>query len=219
MTGILDIASVREEICLHGRSLFDRGYASGSSGNLSVRLADGSMLVTPTNASLGRLDPETIAHLDTEGRLLDGAEPSKEALLHRAVYDARTQARGIVHLHATHSAAVSCMAGLDSSSCLPPLTAYFVMKIGHLPLIEYHRPGDPDLPRRIATVAREHPAFLLANHGPIVAGRSLAQAVNAAEELEETARLFLLLRGSATRLLDCEQIEILERVFGRATDA
>jgi ribulose-5-phosphate 4-epimerase/fuculose-1-phosphate aldolase len=210
-------AEARAEIVACGRSLFARGLATGSSGNVSVRLADGSVLITPTNIGLGALEPSQIAHLDPCGAALGEARPSKEAFLHRAIYEARPQARAIVHLHATHSAAVSCMAGLDPAGCLPPLTAYFVMKIGRLPLISYHRPGDEDLAREIARIAPDHPAMLLANHGPIVAGRSLADAMNRIEELEETAKLFLLLRGSATRPLSALEIADLDAVFGSAS--
>lgn len=216
MTQAEAIATARREIADVAQSLFDRGLATGSSGNISVKLDDGGLLVTPTNASLGRLDPARISHLDADGALLSGDPPSKEAFLHRAIYAARSEARGIVHLHATHSAAVSCMAGLDAHSCLPPLTAYFVMKIGRLPLIPYHRPGDTALATSIERLAPDSAALLLANHGPIVAGRTLKAALDAIEELEETAKLFLLLRGSATRPLNSAEIADLERVFPAA---
>jgi ribulose-5-phosphate 4-epimerase/fuculose-1-phosphate aldolase len=205
----------REEICRIALSIFDRGLTAGSSGNISVRLPDG-WLVTPTNASLGRLDPARIAKLDDTGRHVSGDAPSKEAFLHRAMYEERPSAKAIVHLHATHSAAVSCMDGLDCEDCIPPLTAYYVMKIGRLPLIPYFRPGDPRLADAIRSHACRHCAVLLANHGPVVAGTSLDSAANAIEELEETAKLFLLLRGSPTRPLDPEKIAELEQVFGPA---
>lgn len=204
----------REAIVASGRSLFDRGLASGSSGNISVLLGDGTMLVTPTDIGLGQLTPERIALIGAGGERIDGDAPSKEAFLHRAIYAARPAARAIVHLHSSYSAAVSCMDGLSADACLPPLTAYFAMKVGRLPLIEYHRPGDPHLVPRIQELAPRHRALLLANHGPIVAGTSLPDALNAIEELEETAKLFLFLRGSATRPLDAEQIAELEAVFG-----
>lgn len=206
----------REEIVVCGRSLFDRGLATGSSGNLSVRLDDGTVLITPTDVSLGALEAGMIAHIDVHGTVLGGPKPSKEAFLHLAIYDARPQARGIVHLHATHSAAVSCMAGLDPCDCMPPLTAYYVMKIGQLPLIPYHRPGDASLGPKMASIAANSPAMLLANHGPVVSGTSLRQAMNRIEELEETAKLFLLLRGSSTRPLNETEINDLEAVFGPA---
>lgn len=203
----------REQIVAFGRSLFERGLSAGSSGNLSVRLDDG-WLLTPTNASLGRLDPSRLSKLDWEGRLVSGEPPSKEAFLHCAMYQQRGAAGAIVHLHSTHSAAVSCMCGLNHDDCIPPLTPYFVMKIGRLPLVPYHRPGDPALAGAIGALARKHSAVLLANHGPVVSGATLEAAVYAAEELEETAKLFLLLRDVPTRPLDATQIDELKSAFG-----
>ncbi|MGX9773921.1 3-oxo-tetronate 4-phosphate decarboxylase [Janthinobacterium aestuarii] len=202
----------RELIVDFGKSLFERGLTAGSSGNLSVRLDDG-WLLTPTNASLGRLDPAQLSKLDWDGNLISGAPPSKEAFLHRAMYEERGSAGAIVHLHSTHSAAVSCMCGLNHDDCIPPLTPYFVMKVGRLPLVPYHRPGDPVLAGAIGAMARKHSAVLLANHGPVVSGTSLEAAVYAAEELEETAKLFLLLRDVPTRPLDAAQIADLKHTF------
>jgi len=202
----------REEIVEFGRSIFERGLTAGSSGNISVRLADG-WLLTPTNACLGRLDPARISKLDWSGKLVSGDPPSKEAFLHRSMYEERTGAGAIVHLHSTHSAAVSCMSGLNEADCIPPLTAYYVMKIGRLPLISYYRPGDQALGEAIRGHARKHSAVLLANHGPVVSGASLEAAVYATEELEETAKLFLLLRAANPRTLNDEQIAELKSVF------
>ncbi len=204
--------ATRDRMCELGRSLFERGLTAGSSGNLSARLDDG-FLVTPTNSSLGRLDPARLSKLDPDGRPVSGDPPSKEAFLHRALYLARPRAGAVVHLHSTHAAAVSCLAGLDPSDALPPLTPYFVMKIGRLPLVAYHRPGDPRLGDVIRGLADRHAAVLLANHGPVVSGASLDDAVNAAEELEETAKLFLLLRGQPVRVLTQEQLEELKVTF------
>jgi ribulose-5-phosphate 4-epimerase/fuculose-1-phosphate aldolase len=203
---------LREEIVEFGRSLFERGLTAGSSGNISVRLEDG-WLLTPTNACLGRLDPARLSKLDWAGNPISGDPPSKEAFLHRAMYEERDGAGAIVHLHSTHSAAVSCMCGLNHDDCIPPLTAYFVMKIGRLPLIPYHRPGDPKLGDAIRGLARKHCAVLLANHGPVVSGTSLEAAVYATEELEETAKLFLLLRNTPVSPLTAEQIEELKSAF------
>ncbi|HWD16563.1 MAG TPA: 3-oxo-tetronate 4-phosphate decarboxylase [Casimicrobiaceae bacterium] len=211
-----DENALREQIVAFGKSLFDRGLTAGSSGNLSVRLDDG-WLVTPTNASLGSLDPARLSKLDWHGNVLSGDAPSKESVLHRAMYEERLTAGAIVHLHATYSAAVSCMSGLDASDCLPPLTAYFVMKIGTLPLVPYFRPGDPAIAGAIRGLAARHTALLLSNHGPVVSGRSLEAAVYAIEELEETAKLFLLLRGSPVRPLDEVQIAEIRKAF--ASDA
>ena len=203
---------LREEIVEFGRSIFERGLTAGSSGNISVRVDDG-WLLTPTNACLGRLDPARVAKLDWDGRHISGDAPSKEAFLHRSMYEERSGAGAIVHLHSTHSAAVSCMDGLDPADCLPPLTAYYVMKIGRLPLIPYHRPGDEALGTAIRGLAGRHSAVLLANHGPVVSGTTLEAAVYATEELEETAKLFLLLRNTATSPLNNAQIEELKTVF------
>ena len=203
---------LREDIVRHGRSLFDRGLAAGSSGNISARLDDGWML-TPTDSCLGQLDPARLSKLDWNGKLVSGDAPSKEAFLHRVIYGERASANAIVHLHATYSAAVSCMDGLDAQNCLPPLTAYFVMKVGRLPLIPYYRPGDAALADAIRELARTHSALLLANHGPIVSAATLEAAVYATEELEETAKLFLLLRGARVRTLTETQIAELQSVF------
>ena len=202
----------REKIARLAHSLFSRGLTAGSSGNISVRLDDG-WLLTPTNACLGELDPARISHLDWSGQLLSGDPPSKEAFLHRSMYEERQSAGAIVHLHSTHSAAVSCMSGLDPENCIPPLTAYFVMKIGRLPLIPYFRPGDQALAAAIRALASRHHAVLLSNHGPVVAGTDLEAAIYASEELEETAKLFLLLRNTPTHCLNDDQIAELKAVF------
>ena len=204
--------SLRERIALHGRSLFERGYGCGSSGNISVRLEAG-ILVTPTNSSMGRLDPARISKLDWEGGLVSGDKPSKEAFLHLAMYQERPEEKAVVHLHSTHSVAVSCLAEIDPEDVLPPITAYYVMRVGKLPLLPYYRPGDMALAEAVRAAARQHRAMLLANHGPVVAGKDLEAAVYAAEELEETARLFLLLRGERTRFLTQEQIADLKTHF------
>ncbi len=204
---------LRERLVDIGRSLFDRGLAPGSSGNISARLDDG-WLITPTGSCLGALDPERLSKLDGRGEHVSGDPPSKEAFFHRVMYDARRSARAVVHLHSTCAAAVSCLAGLNAADCLPPLTAYYVMQVGRLPLVPYYRPGDPALGEAMREPARRHHALLLANHGPVVAGRSLEAALYAIEELEQTARLFLLLRGSPARPLDADQIADLKRTFG-----
>jgi 3-dehydro-4-phosphotetronate decarboxylase len=203
---------LRDQIVEFGRSIFDRGLTAGSSGNISVRLDDG-WLLTPTNAFLGRLDAARIAKLDWSGELISGDPPSKEAFLHRSMYEERSRAAAIVHLHSTFSAAVSCMSGLNPTDCLPALTAYYVMKIGRLPLIPYYRPGDAALGHAIRGLAGKHSAVLLANHGPVVSAASLEAAVYATEELEETAKLFLLLRDAPVRPLSAEQIAELKSVF------
>jgi len=205
--------SAGERIAATGLSLFARGLAFGTAGNISLRDGD-DWLLTPTNVSLGALDPARIARLGQDGAHLGGDKPSKEAFLHKAVYDERAGARAVIHLHATHSVALSCLPGTDAENAIPPLTAYYVMKIGRLPLIPYFRPGDPALGEAVRAHMRRGPAVLLANHGPVVAGPSLAAAASAIEELEETARLALLLRGASPRTLTPAQIAELEAVFG-----
>ncbi len=203
---------LREALVLRGRSLHDRGYAHGSSGNLSARVDDG-ILVTPTGSSLGRLDPARIAKVDANGVHVTGDPPSKEAFLHLAMYAERASANAIVHLHCTCAVAISCLAHADPRNVLPPLTAYHVMRVGTLPLIPYHRPGDRALAEAVRRVAAKHRAVLLANHGPVVAGKSLDDAVDSAEELEQTAKLALLLGERPLSLLTPAQIADLETAF------
>ena len=202
-------SALREKVCRVGASLFQRGLTFGSTGNISVRLPDGGYLMTPTNASLGDLDPAKLSKLDAEGRLVGGDAPTKEAFLHRVMYGERANASAVVHLHSTHSVAVSCLHGIDRHDCLPPLTAYYIMRVGRLPLVPYFPPGDEALAAAVGKLAGKHHAVLLANHGPVVAGTSLDNAVYATEELEETAKLFLLLRSEKTRPLTLEQVEAL----------
>jgi len=198
-------ARLREEICRLGASIFARGLTSGSSGNISARLADG-WLMTPTNASLGGLDPARLSKLDGAGRLVAGDPPTKESFLHRVMYEERAKTGAVIHLHSTHSVAVSCLAEIDPADVLPPITAYYIMRVGRLPLVPYFKPGDLALAEAVRGFAGKHHAVLLANHGPVVAGSSLAAAQNAIEELEETAKLFLLLRGMKARFLTAEQV-------------
>ena len=204
--------SLRERIAEYGRSIFDRGLTGGSTGNISVRVEDG-FLMTPTGSSLGRLDPAAISKLDSSGRHLAGDPPTKEAFLHIAMYRERPAAGAVVHLHSTHSVAVGCLADVDPEDVLPPLTAYYVMRIGRLPLVPFFPPGDPALADAVAGYAGRHHAVLLANHGPVVAGSSLSAAVDAVEELEETARLHLLLQGHRTRPLTAEQADAVRAAF------
>lgn len=202
-----------DQIVALGASLFARSLTFGRTGNLSAKVADDRILLTPTGVSLGDLDPDTLAVIDTNGRHVDGAEPSKEAFLHAAVYRSRPAAGAIVHLHSTHAVAVSCLTDVDPADVLPPLTAYYVMRVGRLPLLPYHAPGDTSLERLVEKTALDHSSFLVANHGSVVAGADLAAAADAAEELEETARLFLLLRGRHTRPLTHAQVADLHRRF------
>lgn len=204
---------LRDEICAFARSLFERGLTPGASGNISVRLEDGGFLVTPTNASLGFLDPARLTRLDARGKVVSGDGPTKELPLHAALYETRVRARAVVHLHSTHSVAISMLPDLDPRAVLPAMTPYQLMRCGATALVPYHRPGDPAVADAIRGLAGRHASILLANHGPVVAGDSLEAAVFAMEELEESAKLHLLLRGLAPRLLTRAQIEDVARAF------
>ena len=203
---------LREQMAELGKSLYDRGLAHGSAGNISVKLTDGYLL-TPTNSSLGRLDPAKISRLDGNGQLVSGDAPSKEAFLHLGMYQERPASTAVEHLHSVHAVAVSCLDGLNPADVFPPITAYAAMQVGQLALVPYYPPGDKALADAVRKLAGKHHAILLANHGPVVAGASLSAAVYAIEELEQTARLMLLLQGRPTRLLTAEQIADLNRRF------
>lgn len=205
---------LREEICRYGRSLFERGLTPGSSGNISLRLDDGGWLVTPTNASLGFLDPARISRLDAQGRLISGDKPTKEIPLHTALYETRGSARAIVHLHSTHAVALTMLPEIDPRAALPPMTPYYLMRAGETALVPYYRPGDPAVTDAIRGLAGKYSSVLLANHGPVVAGDSLEAAVFATEELEETAKLYLLLRNLNPRYLTPAQVADLVETFG-----
>lgn len=198
----------RQQIADLGASLFARRLTFGRTGNISVRDGE-NILLTPTGASLGTLNPAELSIINLAGEHVDGPKPSKEGFLHATVYRARPDAGAVIHLHSTYAVAVSCLDGLNPADVLPPLTAYYVMRVGKLPLLPYHAPGDPSLKELAERTARDHHAFLLANHGPVVAGTNLAAAADAIEELEETARLFLLLHGRDTRPLTADQVAAL----------
>jgi 3-dehydro-4-phosphotetronate decarboxylase len=205
---------LRDEICRFGRSLFERGLTPGSSGNISVQLDDGGFMVTPTNASLGFLDPARLARLGADGRLISGNAPTKEVPLHTALYQTRDGTRAIVHLHSTHSVALSMLPEIDPRAALPPMTPYYLMRCGATALVPYYRPGDPAVADAIKGLAGKYASVLLANHGPVVSGASLEAAVFAIEELEETAKLYLLLRGLNPRFLTPAQVADLSKTFG-----
>lgn len=204
--------AAREDIARLAKSMFERGLTFGSSGNISVRVEDG-WLMTPTGVTMGNIDPARISKLDDNGAHVGGDKPTKESFLHLAMYDERPKSGAIVHLHSTHSVAVSCLGDIDPANVLPPITAYYVMRIGTLPLIPYFPPGDLDLAKAVREMASDYHAVLLANHGPVVAGSSLQDAVSATEELEETAKLFLMLRGLKTRFLNESQVAELKERF------
>ena len=202
----------RDSIARVGRSLFERGLTYGSSGNISVRI-EGDLLMTPTGSSLGELDPARISKLRPDGALISGDPTTKESFLHIAMYDRRPRPGAVVYLHSTHSVAVSCLEDVDPTNALPPLTAYYAMRIGTLPIISYFAPGDLNLASAVREMASTHHAVLLANHGPVVAGASLEEAVYATEELEETAKLLLILQGLRKRPLSPQQMQDLHERF------
>lgn len=202
---------LRQKMVALGASLFNRGYSSGSGGNVSAKLPDGCILATPTNACLGRLDPERLSLVATDGSLISGDAPSKECAFHLKIYQARPDCGAVVHLHSTFATALSCRMDIDERDVIRPFTPYYVMKVAPLPLVPYYKPGSPELVAAVAAQARSAGCFLLANHGPVVTGKTLEDAVNMAEELEETAKLVFLLQGppAGVRYLDEQQIREL----------
>ncbi len=208
----MNASSARDAVVRIARSMFERGLTHGSTGNISVRVDDG-WLMTPTGSSFGDLDPARLSRLDAAGRHVDGDAPTKEAFLHRAMYEEQSRFAAVVHLHSTHSVAVSVLDDVRADDVLPPLTAYYVMRVGRLPLVPYFAPGDARLAEAVRGFAGRHHALLLANHGPVVAGTSLAAAADAIEELEATAKLYLLLRHERVRPLDETQVADLRRRY------
>jgi 3-dehydro-4-phosphotetronate decarboxylase len=205
-------SKLRENICELGKSIYERGLTHGSTGNISARCADG-WLLTPTGSNLGRLDPSRLSKLDWNGKHLSGDPPSKENFLHLAMYQEQARNQAVIHLHSTHSVAVSVLADLNPDNLLPPLTAYYVMRIGTLPLVPYYAPGDLALAEAVRSYAGRHHAMLLANHGPVVSGTSLSAAADAIEELEATAKLYLLLHGHRIRPLTPAQVADVMRRY------
>ncbi|MEQ8830180.1 MAG: aldolase [Alphaproteobacteria bacterium] len=208
-----DEAKLRESLCDWARSLFDRGLNGGSSGNISARLPDGRLLVSPTGSSFRNLDPASLSVLDETGRHIAGLSPTKELPLHQAFYETRS-AGAVLHLHSSHATAVSVLPEIDPDNVLLPITAYSIMRLGRVKLLPYFMPGDPAMGDAVRRLAGKHSALLLANHGPVVAARDLDSAVYAMEEFEETAKLMLMLRGTNPRLLNRDQIRDLVRKYG-----
>jgi ribulose-5-phosphate 4-epimerase/fuculose-1-phosphate aldolase len=204
---------IREDIVRLSRSLYERGFSVGSAGNISAAVDDG-ILMTPTNSCLGFLDPGKISKVTRDGRHLSGDRPSKEIFLHKAFYETRPQTGAVVHLHSTYATALSCLTDIDPDDCIPPLTPYVVMRVGQVKLLEYVRPGDERAGDLIRALGGKYAAVLLANHGPVVTGKDISSAVYAAEELEETAKLLVMLRGLPTRMLSDENVAELKSVFG-----
>ena len=204
---------LREQICLLAKSMFDRGLTGGSTGNISARTGDGGLLVSPTGTSFGRLDPGTLSHFNADGRLIGGDAPTKEMPLHQAFYDTRSTAGAVVHLHSCHSVALSMLPDTDPDNFLPPLTPYGIMKLGRVKLLPFFMPGDPAMGEAVRGLAGKRSAVMLANHGPVVAGKDVEAACNAVEELEDTARLAMMLRGMNARALTDDQVRALVTKF------
>lgn len=205
--------ALRELICSLAKSMFDRGLTGGSTGNISARTADGGLLVSPTGTSFGRLDPARLSRFDNKGQLIDGDPPTKEMPLHAAFYDTRSTAGAVVHLHSCHSVAWSMMPEADEDNFLPPYTPYAIMKLGKVKLLPFFRPGDPAMGTAVRSLAGKRSAVMLANHGPVVAGKDVEAACNMIEELEDTARLAMLMRGVDARMLNSAQINDLVTHF------
>jgi ribulose-5-phosphate 4-epimerase/fuculose-1-phosphate aldolase len=207
-------ARLREDICIMAKSLYDRGLTAGSSGNISARLSDGRLLVTPTGSSFGRLDPARLSCIEVDGKQISGDKPTKEMPLHSAFYETRPDKTGaVVHLHCSHCVALSLLSEVDPNNMLPPLTAYSIMKLGKVKLLPYFMPGDPAMGDAIRGLAGKRSAVMLAAHGPVVSGKDLEAAVYAIEELEETAKLTMLTRGANPTLLDEAQVHEIVRAY------
>ncbi len=204
---------LRDQICLLSKSLFDRGLTGGSTGNISARTEDGGFLVSPTGSCFGRLDPARLSRFDESGQLIDGDPPTKEMPLHTAFYDTRPAAGAVVHLHSCHSVALSMMPDVDWDNFLPPLTPYGIMLLGKVKVLPFFRPGDAAIGDAIRALGGKRAAVMLANHGPIVSGKTVEAACNAMEELEETARLAMMTRGMPVRMLTEDQIQDLVTTF------
>ncbi|WP_424967425.1 MULTISPECIES: aldolase [unclassified Dinoroseobacter] len=212
-------ATLREQLCLLAKSMFDRGLTGGSTGNISARTEDGGLLVSPTGTSFGRLDPGRLSRFDGQGRLISGDKPTKEMPLHTAFYDTRSTAGAVVHLHSCHSVALSMMPDVDPDNFLPPLTPYGIMKLGKVKLLPLFLPGDPAMGDAVRGLAGKRSAVMLANHGPVVAGKDIEAACNAIEELEATAQLAMMTRGLNPRALTPEQITDVVTRFDVEWDA
>jgi ribulose-5-phosphate 4-epimerase/fuculose-1-phosphate aldolase len=210
-----DEAALRRQIADLCRSLYERGYAHGSAGNVSARIGE-HVLVSPTNSCLGRLDPARLSKVTLAGAHVGGDKPSKEAPLHLGIYRERPDAGAVVHLHSTYATILSCLADTNPDDALPPITPYLAMRVGRVPMVPYHPPGSDALAEAVRAKAAQHRAVLMANHGFVVAGKTFEDAVFNAEELEENAKLLVLTRGERLRLLTPADLEALEARFGKA---
>jgi ribulose-5-phosphate 4-epimerase/fuculose-1-phosphate aldolase len=208
-----DEARLREQICLLAKSMFDRGLTGGSTGNISARTPDSGLLVSPTGSSFGRLDPARLSRFNSRGMLIGGDAPTKEMPLHSAFYDTRSAAGAVVHLHSCHSVALSMMPDANEDDFLPHLTPYAIMKLGKVKLLPFFMPGDAAMGEAVRGLAGKRTAVMLANHGPVVAGKDIEAACNAIEELEDTARLAMMTRGMSPRGLSDTDVQRLVTTF------
>lgn len=207
-------SKLREQICMFASSMFNRGLTHGSTGNISVRLNNDEILVTPSGSSFGRLDPNQIVKVTKNGELIGSSTPTKELPLHQAFYKTRGMKSGaVVHLHSTHSVALSMLPDINEDSVLPPYTPYSIMLLGKVKLLPFFVPGDPAMGEAIKGLAGKRSAVLLANHGPVVSGKDLESSVNAIEELEATAKLALILKGAKPNELNENQIRSVVNKF------
>jgi len=204
---------LREQICLLAKSMFDRGLTGGSTGNISARTENGGLLVSPTGSCFGRLDPARLSLIDSNGVLIDGDKPTKEMPLHSAFYDTRSTAGAVVHLHSCHAVALSLTPEVNEDNFLPPLTPYGIMKLGQVKLLPFFLPGDPAMGEAVRGLAGKRSAVMLANHGPVVAGKDVEAACNAIEELEDTAKLAMMLRGVEARMLSQQEVQAVVTKF------
>ena len=206
-------SELREQICLLAKSLFDRGLTGGSTGNISARTEDGGLLVSPTGTSFGRLDPARLSRFNADGFQIDGDAPTKEMPLHSAFYDTRSTAGAVVHLHSCHSVSLSMMPDVNEDNFLPPVTPYGIMKLGKVKLLPFFLPGDPAMGEAVRGLAGKRSAVMLANHGPVVAGKDIEAACNAVEELEDSARLAMMVRGVNARILTAQEVQKVVKRF------
>ncbi|MBU2936721.1 MULTISPECIES: 3-oxo-tetronate 4-phosphate decarboxylase [Pacificibacter] len=212
-------ARLREQICVLAKSMFDRGLTGGSTGNISARTEDGGLLVSPTGTSFGQLDPAKLSRFNAKGVLIGGDQPTKEMPLHSAFYDTRSSAGAVVHLHSCHSVALSMLPDVDPDNFIPPVTPYAIMKLGKVKLLPFFLPGDPAMGQAVRGLAGKRSAVMLANHGPVVAGKDIEAACNAIEELEESAKLAFMLRSMKANILTDQQVENVVQKFNVEWDA
>ena len=204
-------ASIISDFISAGKTLYDRGYASGAAGNMSTLLPDGTIVATPTGSCLGQLLESELSIVDFDGNLLSGNKASKEVLFHLAIYKNNPEVSSVVHLHCCYCTAYSCLTDLNPKSVVKPVTPYVVMRMGDIPLIPYYKPGSVHLAEDIAKVAAGHKAFIMSNHGMITCGKTMTEAVNNAEELEAACKLYFMLQGHDIRYLNNSEVEELRK--------